>query len=736
MRWITVVAGLALLMAVTLGCAKQCFLSECDYQHYREVAGLHLPDDLESNHETTSQPGLANFVPKPATVLDPERKIRYMSLAEAIAIALEQGTTSVATGGNLDPLPIFGETDRGGTFSDNTQTIQVLALDPARTGTNIDEALSKFDARFIASANWTYTDQPSGNPATAIQQIGQSGRNLLPGVTTARDTVTASMLKPLPTGGVAGITFSTQYTNTNSPIQRINPSYAPTLQFQFEQPLLQNFGIEINQLLPSHPGSVLTPFQTGLPTDGILITRIHYDQSRAEFERNVQLMVTNVEQAYWSLYGAYWDLFAQESALRQAYEAWRINTARYQAGRVGIDELSQTRGQYELFRGNRLQSLGRVLEAERALRGFLRLPIEDGCRLVPSDQPTLAPYQPDWETALHETLTLKPELVIAREDLKIVQLFLLRAKNQLLPDLRFTSTYELNSLGNRLDGPDAGNAFRELASNHFDNWTLALQLNMPLGFREAHAEIRLARLNLAKRYLTVRDAEYRAVRNLELQYRQIFEQYAFIETLRSQREAYAIQLRARFEQFLAGRGTLDILLEAQRFWATALSQEYAAIVAYNNALVNFELAKGTVLHHDNIVIAEGKLPHCAQLRAVEHERERTAALVLLEHAQPVPYKPACDKGGPVLPELPLNAAPSLPSLFKDAPTMKDVPEHLPSPRPLSPMPPQAPGTENKGTPSADGKTSSSLQESLPPLAIPQTTPPSVGMLQAPPTKLP
>jgi outer membrane protein TolC len=734
MRWITVVAGLALLMAVTVGCAKQCFLSECDYEHYRKL-GLGLPADLEANHVVTSEPGLADVVPKPSTVLDPDRKIRYMSLAEAISIALEQGTVGNISG----PATL---SDAGAVFqgrlSDNTNSINVLALDPAITGAAIESALSKFDTRLTASANWTYTDQPSGNPATAIQQIGQSGRNLLPGVTTERDTYTASLLKPLPTGGVAGITFSTQYTNTNSPIQRINPSYAPTLQFQFEQPLLQGFGIEINQLRNGHPGSILTPFQTNPnnAAEGILITRIRYDQARAEFERNVQLMVTNVEQAYWNLYGAYWDLYAQESALRQAYEAWRINTARYEAGRVGIDDLSQTRGQYELFRGNRLTSLGRVLEAERNLRGFLRIAIEDGTRLVPSDSPTLAPYQPNWETALQETLTLKPELVLVRHELKSRQLELINQKNQLLPDLRFTSTYELNSLGSRLDGPDESNAFRELASNHFNNWALGLRLELPLGFRDAHSGLRIARLNLARSYFVLRDSEYRAVRNLQFQYRQISEQYAFIETLRAQREAYAIQLRSRFEQFLAGRGTLDILLEAQRFWATALSQEYAAIVAYNNALVNFEFAKGTILRHDNIIIAEGELPHCAQVRAVEHARERTAALVLLEHAAPVQYKPSCDKGGPVMPDLPANEAPSLPSLLKDAPTLKGMPEHLPQPRPLGTTPPQEPGTENKGTPPADGKTGSSQQGSLPPLATPQPTTPFPGLPPASPYKQP
>src|SRR5262245_13591931 len=90
MRWIAVIAGLALLMAVTAGCKQPLFMTECDYEHYRKLAGG-IPPDLDSNPTAASQPGLVAVVHKPATVLDPDREPRYISLQESIAIALEQG---------------------------------------------------------------------------------------------------------------------------------------------------------------------------------------------------------------------------------------------------------------------------------------------------------------------------------------------------------------------------------------------------------------------------------------------------------------------------------------------------------------------------------------------------------------------------------------------------------------------------------------------------------------------
>src|SRR5262249_25779740 len=156
--------------------------------------------------------------------------------------------------------------------------------DPAIAGADIDASLSKFDVRWDTSMTWSVTDQPTGNN---VLQSFQNGDHA---------TFQSSLLKPLPTGGVAGITFKTDYTNlTAPPAGIVNPAYRPNLQFQFEQPLLQGYGIEINQLRSTHPGSVLTPFPTGGRVEGILITRIRFDQQRAEFEYFVDTMVANVE---------------------------------------------------------------------------------------------------------------------------------------------------------------------------------------------------------------------------------------------------------------------------------------------------------------------------------------------------------------------------------------------------------------------------------------------------------
>ena len=655
MRWKTITIVLVALHAFIAGCKQQCFLTEADYNHYTHE--LDLPPNLESPRATVLPSGLVT--PVPSTANAPQCPRRYLTLNEAIATAIERGRTGIQNNRLLgtfeDTLPSFAGSNinQGESQSDS---VRVLALEPAFAGSNIESALSRFDVQWNTSMLWQRTDQPLGGNFLDNFTNGDSA------------TFSSSLLKPLPTGGVAGITFSTQYTFLTTPPAGItNPAYRPNLQFAFEQPLLQGFGVEINQLRQTHPGSVLTPFPTSThANEGILITRLQFDVQRAAFETQLSYLVLNTEIAYWNLYGSYWTLYAREQALRQALEAWDFNKARYAAGQVSSPDLAQTRQQYELFRGQRVQALDQILENERQLRGLMGLPVEDGWRLVPVDQPTLVPYQPDWSSAVDDALTLRPELFELRQLVKFRQLDLIRQQNLLLPDLRFTSTYDTNGLGSQLDGgpSNPNNAFSSLASNDFHDWSFGLRLNVPLGFRDAHAGVRQARLRLSQSYMVLRDEEDRARSFLAQQYRLLGSFYTQIQALRAQREAAAVQLEARFGEYQAGKIILDVLQTAQQAWAAALSDEYNAIVQYNNSQARFEFARGTLLRHDNVVIAEGPLPRCAQVRAVEHERQRSEAIVLRERARPGAQTDCPAPGSSLarLPELPLSAVPAVPAV--------------------------------------------------------------------------
>jgi outer membrane protein TolC len=542
------------------------------------------------------------------TVLNPDAPQRPISLTECIALALENGRNQ-------------------------TGNIRVFAFDPAIAATDIENSLAKFDAQFVTSMEWRKVDEPVAGPLQSATSPFSKTLNQDVGL------FSSGLIKPLPTGGVAGITFNTNYLLTTQSTTD-NPDYQTILRFTFEQPLLRGSGVAINQLLNFVPSPVTLPLANETTAPGILLTRVAFDKSKDQFELQLQALLLNVEQAYWNLYLRYWFLYTQEIVMRQSLLAWDQARKRFEAGEMSIQDLSQLEGQYQTFRRQRLAALGGsapgpsgVLEAEAELRLTIGLPAEDGTRLVPCDVPTQAIFVPDWDSALATARHSRPDLRAIQEDVKLAQLALIRARNAYLPDLRFYSNYNLNGAGTQLDG-QFSNALRSLASDRFNDWTIGLRLYVPIGFRAVSAQGRQAELQLQQQLASLHDLENQAIFALQRSYRTLPELTELIRIDRAVLQAAVTQLRARFEEFRNGQGYVLNLVFAQQTWAGALSQYQTDLVAYNIALADFQGQQGTLLAYDNVTIAEGPLPPWAQARASDHIRESKAALVLRERAAP------------------------------------------------------------------------------------------------------
>jgi hypothetical protein len=371
-----------------------------------------------------------------------------------------------------------------------------------------------------------------------------------------------------------------------------------------------------------------------------LVVALGRVKSRAEIERQVSQTLLNVETAYWNLYGAYWNLFSREQGLRFAHELYDQTTIGFTAGRVKAADVAQARGQYELFRTQRLQAVQTVAENERQLRALMGLPAKGRRPLVPSDAPTLAPCKPDWEPSLRMALARRPELQLARQEVLAGQV-----------------KYVLARALARRDWP-----------------LLNLVLRVTPG--EVLAHERQANLNLARSYEALHDNELKAERFLALAYTRLPIWYEQVWARRAQREAFGEQLRTRQQQYLAGRGTLDVLLEAQRFWADSVAGEYPAVVSYNNALVAFEFATGNLLRQHNVLIAAHE-PEGKRERAVERERRRA-----LEQVRGTPALPPDTRLNPMWAAPKAGAAPAapptLPALLKRVPLLNEA-EPLPKP---------------------------------------------------------
>lgn len=673
------ILGFAVLTVLALAGCQQHHVGPpmVDPAHFKELAldlqppSPTLGSDIHAMMEVTSV----------STALSPEGKKRYISLAECVALALENGRTGdFFDQAGTRRTSLIG-LQRLGSPSNVSDSIRVFSYDPAVIGAEIEQSLAKFDAHFTSSMQWSKTDEPQNLQAAFFSRNS----------TLVRDGAqfTSQLVKPLPTGGLAGITFNVTYdqSNLNQQVGLLNPNYRPVVDFVFEQPLLQGAGVFINELRTTHPGGVRTQIPVGGQVPGVILTRLFYDQAQMDFERRVNDLLFAVEEAYWQLYSSYWDFYSRESAMRQIHYALSLTQSLERAGRSTLRDVKQVEEQYHSFRAQRLQALtdgtGRpgVLEAERKLRYMTGLPFEDGYRLIPSDKPTEAPFRPDFALSVQEALARRPELQEVRHEVQAGYLSVIREKDTLLPDLRAFGDYNVNGIGNKLVGPGESSALRNLGNNRFNDWTLGLRLDIALGYRAEHASVRQAQLQLAQKIAFLQEAERDLYSSMLRSYRDLFSTHELIKMQRARREAALEQVRLRFLEYSAGREAANLLLDAQRNLADAIRDEQFAIADYNVALVDFERQKGTIMQHDNVAIVDGPLPEAAQARASAHIRERAQALSLEdlhhlmqghEHPNPAP--------GDAEPPMPAAGPLPVPALLEQQRNLPELPERLPTPR--------------------------------------------------------
>jgi outer membrane protein TolC len=306
--------------------------------------------------------------------------------------------------------------------------------------------------------------------------------------------------------------------------------------------------------------------------------QLTHDQRRALYQA-----LLNVEVAYWNLAAAYWSLYSRDQACRLAGATLDLVAHRFVAGKGRAADVWQARGQYALFLAQRRAALVEVRRSEQSLREILGM--ARGPSLIPTDTPSLIEVRPDWRSAVAEMWERRPELTLAREELEVANKQLGMAK-------------------------------------------------LPIGFRAGQTDLRAAQLRLSTALIEMQSERVRALRYLGRQYEQLSVTHEQFRANRAQREAFGEQLRARQQEFLAGRGSLDDLLESQRFWADALANEFQQIVAYNNTLCAWDYARGHSLHRAQAIAS--KKP----LQSADRERKRAEAAYQLRGAAKLRPEPA------------------------------------------------------------------------------------------------
>ena len=461
-------------------------------------------------------------------------------------------------------------------------------FDPAIQATDpffgIEAALAQFDATASASLLHANNDDVFNNSI-----LGGGATEIVQDLTTAN----FSLQKTAATGTRYTFQGNLVYDSNDNPSSIFPSSYRGFLEATARHPLLQGGGTDFNRILGPNATA------GSISTSGVLISRINNDISIAQFEQGVRQFVNDTVNAYWELYFAYRNFESAKSARDSALETWNTVKARFDNELSGGEahQESQAREQYFLFQqqlvaalnGDPRAGVSGVLQAEADLRRLIGLPQNDGRLICPSELPAPVGTVYDWVPLLNVALAQRVEIRQQLWQVKRRELELLASRNFLLPRLDAIATFRNNGFGDDIIGGGGrfSSVFSDSVSGDHNEWELGLQLNVPLGFRQASAGVRNRELQLYRERIILREQEEQVIHDLGSAIRETQQYETSVNFAFNRLDAAMDTVSSRQAAYDADAVPLDSLLESQRRLVDART-------AYYRAQVNLQLATDSV----------------------------------------------------------------------------------------------------------------------------------------------
>lgn len=390
-------------------------------------------------------------------------------------------------------------------------------------------------------------------------------------------------------GGRYQVTLDGARNRTSNAASVYNPRLSSNLNASYTQPLLRNFTIDSvrQQLLAGQKEQEIVDLQ---------------------LQQLLTQTARGVRSAYYDLIGAIGQLQVAQQSLDLANESLRNNQRRVEVGTIPPIDIVEAQAEVSRNEEAVIINEAQVTALEDALRTLVMNPSQPDfwtTRIVPSEQPVLTAQTVDVEAAIRNALDTRTDLAQLRRQMDQTDISIKYARNQKLPSVDLTTSYNVIGLGGTqylfdygagsFPAPILGqsersfsNALRDVFGNNFRTWSVQVNVSYPLGTSVADAALGQTRLQREQQVTTLRAQELQVTAQVRDAGRQVDTSLKRVEATRKAREFAERRYEAEQKRMTVGLSTTFQLFQAQRDLATARLAELNAIIAYNRSLVNFE----------------------------------------------------------------------------------------------------------------------------------------------------
>jgi len=455
--------------------------------------------------------------------------------------------------------------------------INLTRFDPSIAEQAVEEAWGVFD--WIASFTGSYSNDHSRS-----RSLSSPGVQINKGIGFA-----AQLAKRFITGTELEIAYNAFRDSTNSTFN-MGKNWDNSLGVTIRQPLLRGAGTEFNK-------------------SRIRIAQNSYKVARYGLLFQAINVVSSVEIAYWNLVFSIENLKVREESLRLSLQILRENKIKFKHGVIPELEVEGAKANVEANRENITVAWATIRDSSDNLRNLISLSDFNAMQdvmLQPKDTVMdVVVTKINLEAEIQTSLASRPDLLARRYDLANSEINIAVAKNEIYPTVDLEASYTLNGLAGNW-----GNTHNDLSNLETRTIAAGLTVSVPLENRAARARHKAA--DLAKRQ-AILDL-YKLEQDIITQVRIAVREVATSQTRIKAREQAVIfarkQLASEQRRKEAGDSTSLDVLRAKEELTSAETRLIEAKVALRIALINLEVAKGTLVTADRVYIAplEKKIP--------------------------------------------------------------------------------------------------------------------------------
>ena len=392
--------------------------------------------------------------------------------------------------------------------------------------------------------------------------------------------------------------FRNDRIETDSNFAALSPQYNSRFEVNLTQPLLKNFGLDINK-------------------SNIYIAKNNLDISDFDFKNKVIEVITDAENVYWNLVFSLEDLKVQQKSVERAQDLERRVKAQVEVGTLAPLEILQAKSEVASREEAVIKAHKLIQDNQDILKNILNIPFDspEGLKEIqPLDSPKfLVEATVSLRESILTALKKRPDYLSRKKQLNSKHIQIKFNENQLYPTLDLVASFGLNGISGRDVGgsPFAGEYGRDIErafSGDASTWEGGFLLKYPLGNREAKSKLAVSKLETAQLLMNIKDLEKTIILEVREAARLINTNKKRVQAARVARKLAEEKLSAEEKKFEVGLSTSFNVLEFQTDLAEEQSKELQAIVDYNKSKIKLRKVQAITLEEYDIRMTSESSP--------------------------------------------------------------------------------------------------------------------------------